>query len=239
MPWSFMKEGISHQEKFYINREVRIKHHESLLWGSMMGPFGGCYAVRKELYQPVPEHFLVDDFFVNMTVLRQGFRCESNLDARVSEDAGNDHREEFRRKKRISAGNFQNLVRFSPLLLSRKKGVAFCFFSHKTLRWITPLLVGLSLGASIGLGLSEGTIAGPLSWMKEFYLVLALSQILFLFTPVIDHLLRIIRIHILPLRFVSHFVLMNMALLAGFFRFLRGIESNVWKPTRRNQGTPE
>ncbi len=41
------KDGISHQEKFYISREVKIKHNESLIWGTMMGPFGGCYAVRK------------------------------------------------------------------------------------------------------------------------------------------------------------------------------------------------
>ncbi len=41
------KDGISHQEKYYVSREVRIKHNESLIWGAMMGPFGGCYAVRK------------------------------------------------------------------------------------------------------------------------------------------------------------------------------------------------
>ncbi|MDA3819710.1 MAG: glycosyltransferase, partial [Candidatus Delongbacteria bacterium] len=35
------KEGISFQEKSYISREVYIKHREGLLWGSMMGPFGG------------------------------------------------------------------------------------------------------------------------------------------------------------------------------------------------------
>ena len=57
------KEGISHQEKAYISREVRIKHQESLIWGSMMGPFGGCFAIRKSLYKEVPSNFLVDDFY--------------------------------------------------------------------------------------------------------------------------------------------------------------------------------
>ena len=42
------KSGISIQEKSYISREVKIKHHESLIWGTMMGPFGGCFAVRKK-----------------------------------------------------------------------------------------------------------------------------------------------------------------------------------------------
>jgi cellulose synthase/poly-beta-1,6-N-acetylglucosamine synthase-like glycosyltransferase len=218
------KDGISHQEKFYINREVRIKHYESLIWGSMMGPFGGCYAVRRSLYRPVPGHFLVDDFYVNMAVLKNGFHCISNLNAMVYEDVSNDLREEFRRKKRISAGNFQNLSRSGSLLFSRKPGVAFCFLSHKVIRWIVPFLVLVTLAASLYLG--------PES---RLYFSLAMLQLLILFIPVIDHFLRKLKIHSIPLRFISHFVLMNLALMAGFIRYIGGIRSNVWQPTRRNQ----
>ncbi len=218
------KDGISRQEKFYISREVRIKHHESIIWGTMMGPFGGCYAVRKSLYKPVPDNFLVDDFFINMSVLRQGYLCISNLNARVYEDVSNDLREEFRRKKRISAGNFQNLSEYSSLLFSRIPGVAFCFFSHKVVRWFVPFLVILTLGISVILGLEH-----------LFFRILAILQIMVLAIPVIDYLLRKIKIHIIPLRFISHFVMMNLALLAGFFKYTGGIKSNVWQPTRRNQ----
>ena len=140
------KDGISVQEKFYISREVRIKRHESLVWGAMMGPFGGCYAVRRSLFRPVPRNFLVDDFFINMSVLQQGYRCISNIDARVYEDVSNDLSEEFRRKKRISSGNYQNLAMFRSMLFSRSPGVAFCFFSHKVLRWMVPFLVTQSNG---------------------------------------------------------------------------------------------
>jgi cellulose synthase/poly-beta-1,6-N-acetylglucosamine synthase-like glycosyltransferase len=218
------KDGISRQEKFYISREVRIKHHESLLWGSMMGPFGGCYAVRRSNFEPVPGHFLVDDFYINMTVLKQGFHCISNVRAEVYEDVSNDLREEFRRKKRISAGNFQNLGRFAGLLFSRRKGVAFCFFSHKVLRWLVPFLVLFTLVTSALLGVHY-----------LLYLVLLLMQVAILLVPIIDLLLRKLKIHSIPLRFVSHFILMNLALLAGFLKFIRGIRSNVWQPTRRYQ----
>jgi cellulose synthase/poly-beta-1,6-N-acetylglucosamine synthase-like glycosyltransferase len=217
-------DGISQQERFYINREVRIKHHESLLWGAMMGPFGGCYAVRKSVYQPVPDHFLVDDFYVNMAVLKKGFLCISNVNALVYEDVSNDLREEFRRKKRISAGNFQNLARFGSMLFSRRAGIAFCFLSHKVIRWTVPFLVLVTLGSSIALGMDD-----PL------YLSLAMVQAVILLLPVIDYFLRKFKIHHIPLRFVSHFVLMNLALLAGFIRYIGGIKSNVWQPTRRNQ----
>jgi cellulose synthase/poly-beta-1,6-N-acetylglucosamine synthase-like glycosyltransferase len=216
--------GISRQEKFYTSREVSIKHHESVLWESMMGPFGGCYAIRKSFFRPVPDHFLVDDFFINMSVLEQGAACISNILARVSEDVSNNPREEFRRKKRISAGNYQNLFRFRSMLFKGSLGVRFCFFSHKVLRWIVPFLVMITLSLSTILGMKS-----------PFYLLLALLQFLVLFTPVIGHILRKIGIQSIPLRFISHFVLMNMALLAGFFKFSRGIRNNVWQPTSRNQ----
>jgi cellulose synthase/poly-beta-1,6-N-acetylglucosamine synthase-like glycosyltransferase len=217
-------DGISRQESFYISREVSIKHHESVLWGSMMGPFGGCYAVRKSLYQPVPDTFLVDDFFINMSVLKQGFYCISKLEAIVHEKASTDTGEEFRRKKRISAGNFQNLSVFWPLIFHGSRGVGFCFLSHKVIRWLVPFLVLITLAASLILG----TISGV-------YLGFALAHLGLFLTPVIDHLLRKIKIQSIPLRFISHFVLMNLALLAGFFRYLGGIKNNVWQPTSRTQ----
>ncbi|MEN8157228.1 MAG: glycosyltransferase [Bacteroidota bacterium] len=234
------KDGISHQEKYYIGREVGIKHNESLIWGAMMGPFGGCYAVRKANYRPVPDHFLVDDFYINMAVLKQGYQCISNIDAKVYEDVSNDLSEEYRRKKRISAGNFQNLGRFGSLLFSRHPGVAFCFLSHKVIRWIVPFLGFITLGTSIALGISitrETSIA--LSLRQPLYLVLALMHVALFLVPVLDLFLRKLKIHIIPLRFISHFVLMNLALLAGFLKYLGGIRSNVWQPTKRNQGGAE
>jgi len=218
------KDGISHQEKYYINREVKIKQHESRLWGSMMGPFGGCYAVRKSLYKPVPDNFLVDDFYINMAVLKQGFFCISNVEARVYEDVSNNLKEEFRRKKRISAGNFQNLVAYGSLLFSPMPGVGFCFFSHKVIRWMVPFLVLITLTTSV-----------YLSAYHRVYLVLALLQGAVIAIPLIDHFLRKFKIHSIPLRFISHFVLMNLALLAGFIKYIGGIRNNVWQPTRRNQ----
>jgi cellulose synthase/poly-beta-1,6-N-acetylglucosamine synthase-like glycosyltransferase len=219
------RDGISRQEKFYTNREVNIKYRESILWESMMGPFGGCYAIRKSLYRPVPGNFLVDDFYISMSVLEQGGTCISNIHAKVSEDVSNHPGEEFRRKMRISAGNYQNLFRFSTMLFRTKRGVGFCFFSHKFVRWMVPFLVLITLSISVILG------------MKSFlYLLMALLQLLVILVPVIEYILRKIGIQSIPLRFISHFVLMNMALLAGFFKFAGGIRNNVWQPTSRKQG---
>ena len=104
--------GISVPESAYIAGEVLLKEAEGKLWGAMMGPFGGCFAFRKRCFEKIPEHFLVDDFYINMICIEKGLRCVTQTEAIVLEDVSNDLLIEFKRKIRISSGNFQNLRRF-------------------------------------------------------------------------------------------------------------------------------
>lgn len=218
------KEGISIQEKSYISREVYIKHREGILWGTMMGPFGGCFAMRRELYSPVPKTFLVDDFYLCMKVLEKGYKAINNLDAVVYEDVSNNLSDEFRRKVRIATGDFQNLKEFKHFLWPPWTGLAFSFLSHKVLRWITPIFLILAWGINF-----------YLAFLSNFYLVLFCLYNFVLLLPLIDFLLRKINIHNVFLRFITHFLSMNVALLTGMFRAMKGVKSNVWKPTKRNQ----
>ncbi len=217
------KEGISHQEKAYISREVYIKHYESVVWGSMMGPFGGCYAIRRKDYSQVPSNALVDDFFINMKIFEKGKKAVNNLQAIVYEDVSNDLQVEMVRKIRIATGNFQNLKWFGHLLWPPFNGVAFTFMSHKVLRWLGPFFILFSLWSSLAL------IEIPL-YLFAFYLQLA-----GLLVPFFDYLLRKINVHLRIVRFITHFYSMNLALFIGFFRFTRGVKSGVWKVTKRKQ----
>lgn len=218
------REGISHQEKAYITREVKIKHLESLLWGAMMGPFGGCFAIRRDLFAPVPSNYLVDDFFLNMKVLESGFKAVNNPEACVYEDVSNELGIEFRRKIRIATGNFQNLCRFRKLLVSPRPGIAFCFWSHKVLRWLGPLFL-----IAIGVALVW------LSFTSAFWLILLAGYLALLAVPVADLLLKKLNLHFILFRFITHFLAMNLALLIGFIRYLKGVKTNVWQPTKRHQ----
>jgi cellulose synthase/poly-beta-1,6-N-acetylglucosamine synthase-like glycosyltransferase len=219
------KEGISYQEKAYISREVQIKQMESLIWGTMMGPFGGCYAIRHEDYSPVPPHSLVDDFYINMKVLENGKRAVNELQAIVYEDVSDNLRAEFRRKIRIATGNFQNLRRFGHLLWPPWSGTGFAFLSHKVIRWFGPVFLILALVANI-----------PLAFQQNIYVITMLGQLLLMFgVPLIDLLLKKINIYIPLFRLILHFYSMNLALFIGFFRYLKGVKSGIWKPTPRNQ----
>jgi len=215
-------EGISYQEKAYISREVMIKNMEGRLWGTMMGPFGGCYSIRKEDYSPVPPNYLVDDFYINMKVFEKRQKAINDLDARVFEDVSNILKDEFRRKVRIATGNWQNLKAFWHLLFRRKLG--FCFLSHKVLRWKGPFFILAAL-------ITNAILASN----SEIYLVLLAFQLLLILLPLLDFMLKGINIHIKPLRLVTHFYAMNLALFFGFFKAMRPIKSGTWDRTPRNQ----
>ena len=218
------KSGISIQEKTYLDRENQIKYNEGIIWGTMIGAFGGCYSIRKKLFTPVPPKYFMDDFFITMGVLASGSKAINELEARCYEDVSNKISEEFRRKVRISIGNFQNLAYYKKLLFSDFPGLAFSFWSHKVLRWLGPFFIIISFFSLLYL---SATI--PL------YRVILIVQLISFSLPLLDEILKKFGIHFRLLRFISHFYLMNLALLVGFFRYVFGVDSNVWKPTQRFQ----
>ncbi len=220
----FKKDGISLQEKSYLSRENKIKYQEGLLWGAMIGAFGGCYSIRASYFAPVPRNFFMDDFYITMHALENGGKTLNELDALCYEDVSNKISEEFRRKVRISIGNFQNFGRYARLLWPPWNGRAFAFWSHKVFRWLGPFFLLLMLASS-----------GYLGMKTFFFMLLFLGQVLLMLLPIVDTMLKKLNIHVSLLRFISHFYLMNLALLIGFIKYAKGVESNVWKPTQRYQ----
>jgi len=216
------KSGISYQEWSFMSREIRLKYHEGKAWGTMIGAYGACYSIRNEYYTKVPEGYSVDDFYITMKVLERKKKCILEMKAIGYENVPNRLSEEFRRKIRIAAGNFQNLKTFYKLLWPPYTGVAFSFFSHKVLRWLGPFFLLFLFVSNIILAFSH-----------PFYRILLIVQGLLIISPFIDFLLRKIGLHIVILRFITHFYSMNLALLAGFLKFIKGTETNVWQPTRR------
>jgi len=214
-------DGISKQEKAYYDRELLMKHEEGLIWGTSIGVFGACFAIRPEDFNRVPEHYLVDDFFITMSILERERKVVYDMDACVTMNLANESRVEFRRKVRIAAGNFQNLSRFYPLLF-RMNGLSFAFLSHKVLRWFGPFLLLSSFITSILLY----NVSPVYQWATW-------CQIFLFFSPLLNFALERIHIHQKFLKFIAHFFLMNLGILCGFFKYLRGVKSSVWEPTRR------
>ena len=221
-------EGIGVAEADYIDGEVALKRAEGELWGAMIGPFGGCFALRAACFRPVPPRFLVDDFYLCMSAYEQGYRGISSSTAVVEETVGQRLADEFRRKVRISSGNWQNLTRFRHLWWPPTKNeLAHALFSHKILRWWTPFFLILGGLSWLGLYLVTGNY-----WVGAL-LAVTITTVLGA-RAAADLILANFGLHVRPLRAMRYFLAMNVALLVGFYRYLTGITSNVWQPSNRN-----
>jgi cellulose synthase/poly-beta-1,6-N-acetylglucosamine synthase-like glycosyltransferase len=196
-------------ESMYWNLESEIKKQEGRL-GTVIGANGGIYAIRKELYSPIPVGVKVmDDFYVTTRVLCAGKDVVYEPQAIGSEETSLDAYGEFHRKVRISQANFNLLPRYIPLLNPLRPLVAYGFFSHKLLRWLAPLILVALFLANLALAPSSRFYAGLLGAQAAFYAAAGLAR--FLGAGARRHKLLLI-----PFYFVS----MNAALLLGLFRTL-------------------
>jgi cellulose synthase/poly-beta-1,6-N-acetylglucosamine synthase-like glycosyltransferase len=213
------KISIQPIEQNYLNIENKIKSLESNAWQLVIGAEGGCYAIRRDKYVPVPKNYFMDDFFVTMAVIDNGGKVLFDTEAICFEDLPSESSEEYKRKVRISIGNYQNLSSYKHLLWPPWSAVAFAFFSHKVLRWITPFLLFIIYGCSLYLALHS-----------RLFLGLSVLQLFLFMLPLFINAVKSIK----PLLFVAHFYNMNYALLKGFIMYTKGVRSSVWEPTKRH-----
>ncbi len=213
--------GVTSQENLYSTFETSLRRAEGEAWGAMTGPYGGCYAVRRDLFPIIPDNTLVDDLYVGLTVLRKGFASFNVPEAVVTEDTQPDITGQYKRRVRIAAGSFQNLFRFGPLP-ARKFMPSFAFFSHKVLRWFTPLFLTLIFMTTV-----------ILSGRSVLYFCLLAGQLILILLSALDLILDRNGRKIKPARYVTQFLLMNAALTAGFAKAVRGIKNGIWEPTKR------
>jgi cellulose synthase/poly-beta-1,6-N-acetylglucosamine synthase-like glycosyltransferase len=210
-----MRRGES--EGAYWAYESFLKYLEGKL-GCVIGANGGIYAVRRILFGRLPPDTITDDFVVPARIAVRGWRVPFEPTAVAWEDVRDDPREEFGRRARIGAGNWQALARLPDLLDPRTGFVAFAFVSHKLLRWLGPLLLGLALVSNAFVALEPG------AWGTRALLVAQLGC--YGLAAMGDR-------GGAAGRGARHFVAMNAALAAGFWRFLRRTQAAAWRRTER------
>jgi cellulose synthase/poly-beta-1,6-N-acetylglucosamine synthase-like glycosyltransferase len=132
----------------YWRFEKWLRRQESRA-GSQVGVSGSISAVRRELFRPIPPSTILDDLYWPLAVALQGKRVVHDSRAlaydRLPERAG----DEFRRKVRTLAGNFQLATRLPAALLPWRNPVWLPLLSRKLLRlavpWALLALLALSL----------------------------------------------------------------------------------------------
>jgi cellulose synthase/poly-beta-1,6-N-acetylglucosamine synthase-like glycosyltransferase len=140
-------------ERAYWNVDRIWKTLESR-GGSVTSATGQIYAIRRNLYQPVPDG-VTDDFFVSTGAIAAGLRLVFEPRAIARGPVAESMDAEFRRKVRLMGRGFSSVWQRRALLDPRRTGFyALQLLSHKVLRRLagvpiaglfvaTPVLVGV------------------------------------------------------------------------------------------------
>jgi cellulose synthase/poly-beta-1,6-N-acetylglucosamine synthase-like glycosyltransferase len=209
-------------EALYWRYESAVKILESRL-NCSLGGNGAALAVRKSLFNP-RQDLIVEDFQIPLEIRFQGHRVVYDPEAIAVEEIAPTLSAQFGRRVRIGAGNYQTLFRHLDYLNPRHGFLAFSFFSHRVLRWLTPMLLSVELACSLLLA------------TRPSFAFLAAAQVFFYLLAAVGYWLKA---NDKPLRLCSgpfHFCSMNLALLLGLLRFMKGQQALAWKPTPRRLG---
>lgn len=210
-----------YEESAYWSYESLIKFYEGRR-GAVMGANGGLYAIRRSLFTELPPSTIVDDFVIPLRILEKGYKVVYEAEAVATEETTEDYGKEFGRRARIAAGNFQSLRMVPGLLLPTAGFPAFAFWSHKLLRWCAPALMGIALVANLFL------------LDSVLYQLTLLAQALFYGLAYLGKKGVLKRGAAKRAASVAYyFVTMNLAIVVGFWRFLRNSQRAAWDRTAR------
>ncbi|HZS50751.1 MAG TPA: glycosyltransferase family 2 protein [Bryobacterales bacterium] len=111
---------------------------------SVIGATGAIYAIRRELFTPLPPGTILDDVLIPMRIVLGGKRVVFDSSARAYDLAAANPKAEYARKARTLTGNYQLLAEMPALLAPWRNPVFLQFLSHKAGRLLVPyFLVGL------------------------------------------------------------------------------------------------
>ena len=209
-------DGVSGGIGLYWTYEKWIRRSESRLH-STVGVSGAIAAVRRELYRPPAAGTVLDDVYWPLLVVMQGRRVAFEENALAFDSLPVNPREEFSRKVRTLAGNFQLAALLPSALVPVMNPICWQFWSHKMLRLLAPW-------ALIAILISSAILAGPL------YRLLFASQAVFYGCAVLGLMSRN-RIPNKLLSLAGSFVLLNAAAIAGFWIWVTGRTAQSWRKT--------
>lgn len=132
---------------WYWSLEKWLRHSEARIHSSI-GVTGAVYAMRRQLWVPIPDGTLLDDVFVPMSLVLRGYRVGFSYAAQAYDVRSFSSKAEETRKTRTLTGVLQ-LIALLPETLSRRNPVVLQFVMHKLARLATPLLIALFLPVAL------------------------------------------------------------------------------------------
>ena len=204
-------------ETLYQKYESKVRINESKI-KTTVNNLGTLYGIKREVYGPLPNDLICDDFYNLLHTIIKKKRVFFDPESVVYEVRKKSLSAELRRRVRLVGGGLSTLWLCKRLFNPKYGWASFFLFSHKFMRWMSPVLLILILA---------GTII--LSRESYLWLPLVISQgALYLFALlgwIMEKMSLKAGILKLPLFFVS----MNWGFLLGIFRFIGGGQNAQWE----------
>lgn len=206
--------GAAEGVGLYWRMEKKLRADEAAL-GWLHGVTGAVYAMRREVFKPLPAGTVLDDMWVPLQAILAGHWVWMARDAIAHDRASGSEDEEFRRKLRTLAGNWQLMALLPVLWLPWRNPVFFAWCSHKVARLLVPwALLAALLSAAVHGGRFYSVALG-LQLLAYAAAVLALWQ---------PRLAR--RIPLMPV--AGTFLMLNLAALLSLPASFMGT-ARLWK----------
>ena len=203
---------------FYWRYEKFIRSTEGRT-DSTVGATGAIYAIRRELFETIPDDTILDDVLIPLRIVRKGYRVLFEPRARAYDSASATAQHEFVRKARTIAGTFQLFSRELWLFNPRRNRLWLETMSHKALRLAVPVLHAALFGASAAL--APGT-----SW---FYQAAFAGQSLFYAAAIVGAMQGCHARRSFLLTVPCAICLLSWATVVGFVRFLTNRQQVTWE----------
>ena len=140
--------SLGSAEGLYWRYEEYIKQQESRVH-SCVGVAGDLLAIRRELYIAPPPNIINDDFYLALSIIKQGYRVVYAPKARSYHPVAASEQGEMERRARMVAGRYQAMFLAWQMLPFQKPVVLWQVISHKYLRPLVPFAMILMLLTNI------------------------------------------------------------------------------------------
>jgi len=212
--YNFAHKGTS-GEQSYWQYQTTLKIRESSV-ASVLGAHGAFYALKKSCFEDIPADTINDDFLIPMNVIKKGFKVIYEPRVVAIELEKVNLQQDMKRRLRIAAGNFQQLVYLLPLLSPKYGWNAINFASGKALRAITPFILVYIFFSNIYLI--------PIHY---YFVILFCCQLALYGSVLLINLL-----HLCPqinlLKIICYLVTGYWVALMGSLKYILGLQEKVW-----------